>query len=85
MSRFVCDTGKVKEPKEVVGNDKDAGREERDRGEGDEGPGAREVLEVHNVADEREDGLKQRKRVRKVEYDVEHHDHIDTPLPNNFC
>lgn len=53
----------------VRGNDEDARGYKGGRGEGDGGPGAREVLEVDEVGEDAQQRQVQRQRVDKVQSD----------------
>lgn len=54
------------EPQKVVGNYENARDDEVERGQGDQGPRAREVLEIDDVAEYGEDNVRQRKGLGKV-------------------
>ena len=70
MARLVRDARKVEEPHEMVGDDEDAGRDERSRGEGDDRPCVRKVLQVYDVADDGERDFVRGETVRECEQEV---------------
>lgn len=51
LTLLVCDACEVEEPHEMVDDDKNARRDERWRGEGDDWPRVGEILQVNNVAE----------------------------------
>lgn len=74
--RLLCAVGKVEEPGKVVENDEEARRNELDGRQGDERPGAAEVLEVDDMAEDAKEDEMEWERVREVEEDVEGDDNL---------
>lgn len=70
MTRLLANLGEVEKPQEVVNHHEDAGRDKGDGGETDERPVSGEVLEIDKVAEDREYGVRQRKRIGEIQQSV---------------
>jgi hypothetical protein len=66
VSRLLGDSREIKEPRKVVSDDKDARSDESHRGQGDERPRARDVLEVDEVTKSGEEDPGKWQRFRKT-------------------